>query len=441
MTSSFGFNPDENPEENPPDFAAIFEALQSQLQSQFGQALPESVQKDIQSELEKLRINPAGFLNPLISQTPGQFLPSEVVRDIAKKFLRSDSIARVPAPDMALIKEAMKMADLWLNEATVFPAHSNEFNIYTRAQWIDATLTGWQLTVEPLAKGLAQAMSAIIQEQAQAEGAPPMGLIADLLATFIGTLIATQLGQCIGALATNVTGAHDVGLPLLSPARPALLPENIAAWSSDIGIPDSEIRTFHALREGAVARLFDNNPWLVEYMRTAISDYGRGIHIDIEKIQNQAQNAIESGFIDPNNPETFSIAINQGLFTPEESPAQRYALAKLETALALIDGWADDVTTTAAAGRLPSLGALRETLSRARAASSPAQQLFYTLFGVEVSPRMSRQASTFWLQLRELRDIATRDRIWSGILPTQEELADPASYLTSVEVPDDLSGL
>ena len=54
---------------------------------------------------------------------------------------------------------------------------------------------------------------------------------------------------------------------------------------------------------------------------------------------------------------------------------------------------------------------------------------------------MAREASAFWWAIRELRDLETRDRIWSGILPTNEELTSPESYLQSVEVPDDLSTL
>jgi len=424
--AGFGFTPPENGDGNSPDFAAIFAALQSQMQSQFGQFSSENLLNNFQQS--------------------GQALPAEVVRSVSKKFISSVDSNPIGTTDIAQTREAMEIADLWLNEATVFPAHANEKNVYSRAEWADATLAGWQLTVEPLAEGLAHAMTQIIEKQelppeAMAVGPAAMGAVAGMLRTFIGTLIATQLGQCIGGLALNVTGAHDVGLPLLTSARPALLPQNITKWSEDLGVPDSEIRIFHALREGAVARLFDNNPWLVDYMRSAIADYGKGIRIDIEKIQTQAQDAIESGAIDPSNPETFSIALNEGLFTPDESPVQRNALAKLETALALIDGWADDVTITAAAGRLPSLESLRETTRRRRATSSPAQQLFSSLFGLEVSPRMSREASAFWQQLRELRDVATRDQIWSGILPTHDELTDVAAYLRSVEVPDDLSGL
>ena len=90
---------------------------------------------------------------------------------------------------------------------------------------------------------------------------------------------------------------------------------------------------------------------------------------------------------------------------------------------------------------MPSLNSLRETLRRRRATSSPTQQLFASLFGLEVSPRMSREASAFWTEIRILKDVHTRDHVWSGILPTQAELTDPAGYLRSVEIPDDLSTL
>jgi putative hydrolase len=433
--SPFGFAPSDNsdePDENPaipegtPDFAALFAYLQSQLQDQFGEKLPEDFTKDIQKHFANLGINPIGFMQAL-SKSDATF-PIDISREIAKKYVQAQGSALVGMDDAALIREAMEIADLWLNDATVFPANSNEKRIISRADWVDSTIKGWQMTVEPLAAGLAKAMTSVVEQAELPENSMPINQIAGMLRTFIGTMIATQLGQVIGGLATSVTGAHDVGLPLLDPARPALIPENVAKWGADIGVVDSEVRIFHALREGAIARLFDNNPWLVEYLRTSIADYGKGINIDIEAMQRQAEDAIESGQIDPNNPETFSIALNQGLFTPEESREQVNALAKL-------------VTTLAAAERLPSLGALRETLRRRRATSSPAQQLFSSLFGLEVSPRMAREASAFWLQIRELRDLEIRDQIWSGILPTHEELTSPEDYLHSVEVPDDLSGL
>jgi putative hydrolase len=181
---------------------------------------------------------------------------------------------------------------------------------------------------------------------------------------------------------------------------------------------------------------------LVSYIRTAITDYGKGINIDMEAIQEQAQRALdENGGFDPTNPESLNIALNSGIFTPQETPAQRAALTKLETALALIDGWCEEVVSLAAGNRLPNLNALQETLRRRRATSAPAQQLFSSLLGLQVSPRLTREATAFWTQVRELKDIAARDQIWSGILPTADDLLTPESFLKSLEIPDDLSGL
>jgi hypothetical protein len=43
--------------------------------------------------------------------------------------------------------------------------------------------------------------------------------------------------------------------------------------------------------------------------------------------------------------------------------------------------------------------------------------------------------------VRESKDVAARDQIWSGILPSAEELLEAEKFLMSSEIPDDLSGL
>lgn len=440
----FGFTPDDGDEENgkPEDLNAMMRQMQEQIQKQF----------------EQLGINPAGFVNPFAAFAQGgqEALPPTVVRDTAKKFVQAQGSQPIGTKDVTVVDNAFEIADLWLNEATVFPATTGNTShrSVSRLDWVDETLKGWQATMEPLATGLTAAISTLLDEAMAQQThdsengeamAGPMGTIAGLLRTFIGSLIATQLGQAIGSISATATGAHDVGLPLLDPARPLLIPENIEKWSADLEIPKTEVYLFHALREAAIARLFEHNPWIVSYIRSAIVDYGRGIHIDMEAIQRQAEEAMQN--FDPSqlNPESgensFTIALNNGIFTPEETPVQRAALSKLETALALVDGWADEVTALAAGDRLPALTQLREMYRRQRATNAPSQQLFKTLLGLEVTPKLAREASTFWQKVRESKDIAARDQIWSGILPSAEELLEPEKFLTSTQVPDDLSGL
>jgi uncharacterized protein (DUF2342 family) len=61
--------------------------------------------------------------------------------------------------------------------------------------------------------------------------------------------------------------------------------------------------------------------------------------------------------------------------------------------------------------------------------------------GLEVSPRLTREASAFWKAIREEQSIDKRDGIWAGILPTADDLQNPSAFISSTEIPDDLSGL
>ena len=420
------------------------------------------MQEQMKAQFEQLGINTAGFVNPFTSlfsqvgktnsgKDGDEVLSITTARDTATKFVKVQGLKPLGTKDVSVVENAFEISELWLNEATSFPASTHAPMAVSRMDWVLETMPGWHKTIEPLAAGLSSAISDLMDQAMNAQaadpeqGQPPIEMITAMLRSFIGTMIATQLGQSIGTLATSVTGAHDVGLPLLDPARAIVIPENIENWAVDLEIAKSEVFIFHALREGAVARLFAHNPWLVSYIQSAVVEYGKGIHIDIDAIQRQAQEAFEG--MQANMPEgagegeAISFALDNGIFTPEESPAQKSALLKLETVLALIDGWTDEVVSLAAGDRIPSIEQLRESHRRRRASSSPAQQLFSSMLGLQVSPKLTREASAFWKKIREVKSVGERDQIWSGLLPTADDLLDPEKFLTSTSIPDDLSGL
>ena len=299
--------------------------------------------------------------------------------------------------------------------------------------------------IEPLADGMASALTNVLKQgptEGPTEG-PELAAIAPIMRAFMGSLIASQLGTSVGQLAVSITGSNDVAIPLFTQSEARLIPQNITAWAQGLDIPSDEVRIFLAIREAAASRLFSHTPWLSNYIQGAITAYGAGIKIDIDSIQEQAERALETGELDINNPESISVAISAGLFKPEQSPSQDAALAKLEMALALIEGWIDYVTTKAVGDRLPSYPALSETLRRRRALKSPTQQLFATLLGLEVSPRKARECAQFWFEVESEIGLANRDQRWEdpAFLPRAEELADVKKFLDSTSVPDDLSGL
>ncbi|NDE71667.1 MAG: hypothetical protein EB054_03025 [Actinobacteria bacterium] len=412
---------------------------------------------EIFKQFSGMGLNLQGLISSLSGQASPSALSKEMIREISKKFLTAHGQIPVGVNDLVAAQEAFSIADIWINDATTFPPLPiPDTCALSRRDWIDSTLAGWEELAKPLVEGMSQAMTTMLnenlgegQDSFEIPGLPIPGMnisksaIASVLGTFMSSLISTQLGQTIGQLSTTVTGSNDVALPLTDPIRPQLIPQNVALWGNGLEIDETEIRIYLALREVAAARLFASAPWLREYIRHSIATYGKGIRVDISAMTQQAEDAISNGQLDPSNPESMTLALSGGMFTPEETPAQKEALERIETVLALIEGWIDAVVTQAARDRLPSLAKLRETQQRIRATNSPTQQLFASLVGLEVSPRKSREASSFWSSLTVLSDVKSRDQIWDEaiLLPAADQLSDPEAFVKSRTVPDDLSGL
>ncbi|WP_026555550.1 zinc-dependent metalloprotease [Arthrobacter sp. 35W] len=320
------------------------------------------------------------------------------------------------------VDEALRLAELWLDPVTDLPSTGIIGQAWSRAEWVEETLGTWKRLTEPVANSIAFALSNAMGEQMPEEMKSMMGGASSMLANMGGALFGMQLGAAVGALAKEVLGSTDIGVPLAD-LQMALLPANVKAFGEGLDIPEQEVRLFLALREAAHARLFVQVPWLRGHLLGAIESYARGIHIDMSRIENLARD------LDPSNPEALQAALSEGVFMPARTPEQEAALAKLETALALVEGWVDELTFEAAAN-LPSAAALRETIRRRRATGGPAEHAFGALVGLDLRPRRLREAAALWASLKEARGIAGRDAIWKhpDLLPTTEDLDDPAGF-------------
>ncbi|RII16115.1 hypothetical protein DSC45_16130 [Streptomyces sp. YIM 130001] len=329
--------------------------------------------------------------------------------------------ASVGPAERASVEEAVRLADLWLDGATSLPSGSGSAVAWSRAEWVEATLPVWKELVDPVAERVGSAMGDVLPEEMQAMAGPLLGMMRSMG----GAMFGQQLGQALGVLAGEVVGSTDIGLPLGPAGKAALLPVNMGAFGKDLGVEPDEIRLYLALREAAHQRLFAHVPWLRSHLFGAVEGYARGIKVDTSKLEDVV------GQLDPSNPEQLQDALQQGMFQPEDTPQQKAALARLETALALVEGWVDAVVHEAAKDRLTSAAALRETLRRRRASGGPAEQTFATLIGLELRPRRLRDASRLWASLTDARGVDGRDGLWEhpDMLPTAEDLDDPDGFV------------
>ncbi|RLL68806.1 zinc-dependent metalloprotease [Streptomyces sp. Z26] len=329
--------------------------------------------------------------------------------------------ASVGPQEHAAVAEAVRLADLWLDGATSLPSGSGAAVAWSRAEWVEATLPVWKDLVDPVAERVGAAMGDVLPAEMQAMAGPLLGMMRSMG----GAMFGTQIGQALGVLAGEVVGSTDVGLPLGPAGKAALLPQNVEIFGEGLGVPQEEVRLYLALREAAHQRLFAHVPWLRSHLFGAVEGYARGIKVDTGKLEDVV------GQLDPQHPEELQQALQQGMFQPEDTPEQKAALARLETALALVEGWVDAVVHSAAEPHLPSAGALRETLRRRRASGGPAEQTFATLIGLELRPRRLRDAARLWASLTDARGVDGRDGLWEhpDMLPTAEDLDDPDGFV------------
>ncbi|MDP9907603.1 zinc-dependent metalloprotease [Arthrobacter bambusae] len=347
----------------------------------------------------------------------------QLAHENARRVAAAGTDPSVNALQAREVDEALRLAELWLDPVTDLQATGLIGRAWSRAEWVEATLATWKRLTEPVANSIANALSDALTQQMPEEMKAMMGGTSSMLQNMGGAIFGMQLGQAIGALSAEVVSSTDIGVPLAD-LEMALLPANVAKFGEGLSVPENDVRLFLAVREAAHARLFVQVPWLRGHLLGAIEAYARGIHIDLSRVEDLARD------LDPGNPEGIQEALSQGVFTPERTPEQSAALEKLETALALVEGWVDELTAAATENMLPSAVALRETVRRRRATGGPAEHAFSSLVGLELRPRRLREAAALWAALKDERGIAGRDAIWQhpDLLPTAHDLDDPAGF-------------
>jgi putative hydrolase len=354
-------------------------------------------------------------------QNSGDGINWSLAQEQATALAARSAVAATPA-EVSALEQALHVASLWLDEATDIASLTTEPTLLTRAGWAEATMPVWTQLAEPVADSIATALTRVLEEQAPEELGSMLGDAGRVMRNVGGTLFAMQLGQVVGQLAQEVVSGGDVGIPLLDgeQRQAALVPQNVEGFARGLEVPVEEVRLYLAVRELAHARLFRHAKWLRLQLLTQITDYARGIHIDTSPLEDLAAD------FDPTNPEALRDALTSGKLIPPKSDEQLAALRRLETMLALIEGWVD-VVTAQATSRLPKSDAIAESVRRRRAAGGPAESAFASLVGLELRPRRLREAAAMWQAVMDAVGADARDALWAhpDIIPGDADIDDP----------------
>ena len=325
----------------------------------------------------------------------------------------------------AEVDNAFDMGRLWLSEVTEF-ANSNPPKKLSRSVWAQEAMPLFRELSEPVANSMARALSDSLGDTLPTELSEMMGPAKNFIGNAGASIFAMQLGQAIGKLSSEVLLAGEIGIPLTD--RPGLITQNLEAYLKDLEVPKSEVLIFLATRELAISSLFSQSGWLRDQIVTQVREFAAGLTVDLSGIEDIVQQ------IDPSNPGTMEQIIEASAMVSPRSQEQEQALERIEVSLALIEGWAD-ATALEATKRLPSILLVFELYNRQRATSRASAKTFEALLGLELRPKLRREATLMWQAVSASLGKQASDDLWShpDQLPSAEEIQEPNALIARIQ--------
>src|SRR6516165_101112 len=114
----------------------------------------------------------------------------DLAKNVARHAISAAGDPSVLEAQRREVTEAVRLADLWLDEATTFPSGIRKIETWSRSEWLEATFPIWAKLCDPIAAKGVEAMSGMLNiDPAQ-----------------LGEEVPEEMRQALGAL-----GGGDVG--------------------------------------------------------------------------------------------------------------------------------------------------------------------------------------------------------------------------------------
>lgn len=339
------------------------------------------------------------------------------------------------ANDRTAVTESTRLANLWLDDASSLPDSGARAEAWSADEWLTNTLPTWKRLVSPVAEHMDRAQLDAMPEQAR----EIFGPITQMLGHFNSMNFGAKLGQALGDLANQALTGNDFGLPVAPSGVIGIVPKNIEPISDQLSVPGQEVLVYISAREAARQRLFTHVPWLVERIVSSVEEYSMGLELDTSHIEEQLRNLdLESG--DPAKLQEAMQGMQDMDMSPRVTSRNAAAASRLETLLALVEGWVEVVVEDALKERIPSTAALTESWARRRATGGSAEHAFNNIVGIELGAPKTNEAAELWRRATTAVGVDRRDKVWDhpDFLPTAEHLDNPAAFIDTLldEAPD-----
>ena len=372
----------------------------------------------------------SGFGSDL-NQDSGSPVNYSMAERIARQTIGKDTRPQ----DSQAVAESVRLAELWLDEATVLPAGATGSVAFGPTQWLEETLPTWKRIVTPLADKLGEASLGAVPEEMRGQLGPMQGIMKQVNSMNFGM----QLGRTLGELAKGVVLSTQWGMPLSDDRVAAIATEHLEDIAKQLGAGKRETLIYLAAREAAHHRLFQHVPWLVERLILDVEEFAAGLSLDYSKMEEATRDFNPEMMNDPAQLQEMMGRLQGEDLSPHVVSTNAHARERLETSLSLVEGWVDYVVGSALGSRMPEAAMVGAAWQSFRDNGSPAMAGLTQALGISLSAPKAAEAADLWRRLEEAVGTERRDAIWDhpDFLPVAEDLDNPAAFIGHVTFDSD----
>jgi len=240
-------------------------------------------------------------------------------------------------------------------------------------------------------------------------------------------LAGSQLGVVLGFLSGKVLGQYDPVAPGAEGAGPGallLVAPNIVKVERELQAEPADFRMWVCLHEGTHRLQFTAVPWLRDYFRGLVADFGGAADLDPSEMLGRMVEAIRGG---RQRGDSWIEAI--------QTPEQRTVFDRMMALMTLLEGHADHVMDAVGPEVVPSVSVIRGRFSeRRRKGAGPIDRLLRALLGMDVKLAQYVRGAAFVEGVVERVGMQGFNAAWTSpdTLPNREEIGDPGAWVDRV---------
>jgi coenzyme F420 biosynthesis associated uncharacterized protein len=285
--------------------------------------------------------------------------------------------------------------------------------LVSRDEWASTNLESLSQLLDPVAARLDKRL----------EFAGPL---AGALKAGAAATLAAEAGLVIGYVAQRVLGQYEVSL-LGGDAPPRLLfvAPNLRKAVRELKVDDDAFYRWICAHELTHVFQFQGVPWLRSHLSGMVHEYLSTMEVRIE-------HGTAGGLPSLPSPSRLVELFREGgLAALVQTTEQRALMARMQAAMAVVEGYSEHVMDAIEEEAIPDRAALRAALDARRRSRSGPERIVERLLGLDFKLRQYEQGKRFCDAVAAEGGMEALNRVWEApeALPSTEELKRPTSWL------------